>query len=150
MLKSARARSKVARMSCCDHEHDDEHEHDGAATGVANPAVIDLFGLDQQRDEVLLIMKEDRPWDGSDEQLHDVQEKFNAYVSFLLDGEMLAAHPELAGKKARIELHCAAMPDERGIALLGMIHDQLELQDIAMEVVVADAGGCGGGCTCHG
>jgi hypothetical protein len=120
-----------------------------AATGVANPAVIDLFGLDQQRDEVLLVMKEDRPWDGSDERLHEVQEKFNAYASFLLDGEMLAAHPELSGKKARIELHCADMPDERGIALLGMIHDQLELQEIGMEVVVADAGGCGSGCTCH-
>ena len=134
-------------MSCdCDH-HD--HEDDAALTGVANPAVIDLFGLDQQRDQVLLVMKEDRPWDGSDEQLHDVQEKFNAYVSFLLDGEMLAEHPELSGKKARIELHCASMPDERGIALLGMIHDQLELQDIAMEVVVADAGSCGAGCACH-
>jgi hypothetical protein len=132
------------------HEHDHDHEHEVAATGVANPAVIDLFGLDQKRDEVLLVMKEDRPWDGSDERLHEVQEKFNAYVSFLLDGELLAEHPELAGKKARIELHCADMPDERGIALLGMIHDQLELQEIGMEVVVADAGACGSGCTCHG
>jgi hypothetical protein len=137
-------------MSCdCEHEHN--HEEQGAATGVANPAVIDLFGLDQERDEVLLVMREDRLWEGSDEQLHDVQEKFNAYASFLLDGEMLAAHPELARKKARIELHSATMPDERGIALLGMIHEQLELQDIGMEVIVADAGGgCGAGCTCHG
>jgi hypothetical protein len=136
-------------MSCdCDHEHDD-HQHDDAATGVANPAVIDLFGFDKQTDQVLLVMKEDRPWDGADEQLHDVQEKFNAYVSFLLDGEMLAAHPELAGKKARIELHSATMPDERGISLLGMIHEQLELQDIGMEVIVADEGGCGAGCACH-
>lgn len=153
MLKNADARSKVASMSCgCEHEHEDEHEHEHevAATGVANAAVIDLFGLDQQRDEVLLVMKEDRPWEGSDERLHEVQEKFNAYVSFLLDGEMLAAHPELHGKKARIELHCADMPDERGIALLGMIHDQLELQEIGMEVLVADAGGCGTGCACHG
>src|SRR4051794_4842455 len=136
-------------MSCgCEHEHDDEHQD--AATGVANSAVIDMFGFDKARDEVLLVMNEERPWDGSDEQLHDVQEKFNAYVSFVLDGEMLAAHPELAGKKARIELRCAEMPDERAVALLGMIHDQLELQEIEMEVVVADAGGCGAGCSCHG
>ena len=136
-------------MSCgCEHEHN--HEEENAATGVANPAVIDLFGLDQQRDEVLLVMREDRLWEGSDDQLHDVQEKFNAYVSFLLDGEMLAAHPELQGKKARIELHSASMPDERGIALLEMIHEQLELQDIGMEVIVADAGSCGAGCACHG
>lgn len=133
----------------CEHEH--EHETGGApAAGVANPAVIDLFALDQKVDQVLLVMIEDRPWDGSDLRLHEVQEKFNAYVSFLLDGEMVAAHPELAGKSARIELRCAEMPDERALELLGMIHDQLALQEIKMEVVVADQqGGCGAGCTCH-
>lgn len=135
----------------CGHEHR-EHEHGGATvvTGVANPAVIDLFGLDQKTGEVLLIMNETRAWDGSDERLHEVQEKFNAYVSFVLDGEMLDAHPELQGKRARIELHCADMPDERAVELLGMIHDQLELQDIGMEVVVAQPGGCGADCACSG
>ncbi len=134
-------------MSGCNDECGCEHEN--VAAGVANPAVIDLFGLDKRADQVLLVMKEDRAWDGSDLRLHELQEKFNAYVSFLLDGEMQTEHPELAGKPARIELHCADMPDERAIELLGLIHDQLALQEIAMEVVVAEAGGCGGGCTCH-
>jgi hypothetical protein len=135
-------------MSDCDDNCACEHEH--VATGVANPAVIDMFGLDGRSDQVLLVMKEERPWDGSDLRLHELQEKFNAYVSFLLDGEMIAEHPELSGKSARIELHCAEMPDERALELLGMIHDQLELQEIGLEVVVPEAGGCGGGCTCHG
>jgi hypothetical protein len=134
----------------CAHEHDGEHDQ-ATATGVANPAVIDMFALDQQADEVLLVMMEDRPWDGSDERLHEVQEKFNAYVSFLLDGEMLAEHPELKDKRARIELRCADMPDERAVELLGNIHEQLALQEIKMEVLVADSGGgCGSGCSCHG
>jgi hypothetical protein len=34
----------------------------------------------------------------SDEQLLSLQERFNAYVSFLLDGEMESGHPELAGQ----------------------------------------------------
>ncbi|MBA2432883.1 MAG: hypothetical protein H0V56_12355, partial [Chthoniobacterales bacterium] len=113
-------------MSCSDHECGCEHEHKHDApqeTGVANPAVIDLFGHDSRTDEVILVMNEPRPWDGSDLRLHEVQEKFNAYVSFLLDGEMLAEHPELAGKRSRIELHCASMPDDRAVELLGMIHD---------------------------
>ncbi|MDQ2919480.1 MAG: hypothetical protein M3R10_06345 [Verrucomicrobiota bacterium] len=116
--------------------------------GLANPAVIDLFAHDQKTDEVLLVMKENRPWDGSDLRLHELQEKFNAYVSFLLDGEMLSAHPELAGKTARIELHCLDIPDERAVELLGLIHDQLALQEIKMEVVVAEAD-CGSACSCH-
>jgi hypothetical protein len=128
-----------------DHDHDQEGE---ALAGVANPAVIDLFGVDQKTDEVLLAMNELRPWDGSDERLHELQEKFNAYVSFLLDGEMIAAHPELTGKAARIELRCDHMPDERALGLLNLIHDQIALQDIKMEVIVAQQG-CGDACNCH-
>ena len=94
-------------------------------------------------------MNEPDPWDGSEARLHEVQERFNAYASFLLDGECAEAHPELAGKKARIEVRCAHMPDQRAIELLGMIHDQLAFQDIKMEVIVAEGpGDCGEGCTC--
>jgi hypothetical protein len=116
--------------------------------GVEQAGVIDFFALDQKTDEILLAMRESRPWDGSDERLHELQEKFNAYVSFLLDGEMIAAHPELAGKTARIELRCDHMPDDRALALLNLIHDQIALQEIKMEVVVAERG-CGDGCSCH-
>jgi len=120
---------------------DQQQEHEATQTGVANPAVIDLFGVDGKTGEIVLAMNESRPWDGSDEQLHQVQEKFNAYVSFLLDGEMTAAHPELAGKPARIELRCDQMPDERALELLNLIHDQLALQEIKMEVIVKGRGG---------
>ena len=124
-------------------------EDQKAPTGIANAAVIDLFAIDEKTGEVLLVMNEERPWDNSDLRLHELQEKFNAYVSFLLDGEMLAEHPDLAGKRARIELRSKAMPDERAIELLGLIHDQLALQEIGMEVVVAEAGESGAGCGCH-
>jgi hypothetical protein len=133
-------------MGICEHEH--EHEHEPANVGVANPGVIDLFALDEQTGEVLLAMHEPRPWDGSDERLHQLQEKFNAYASFLLDGEMVSAHPELAGKPSRIELRCEHMPDDRALELLNLIHDQIALQEIKMEVIVAEQG-CGGGCSCH-
>jgi hypothetical protein len=117
--------------------------------GVEQAGVIDLFAFDQKTDEVLLAMHEPRPWDGSDERLHQLQEKFNAYVSFLLDGEMIAAHPELAGKTARIELRCDQIPDDRALALLNLIHDQIALQEIKMEVIVAQKDDCGDSCSCH-
>jgi hypothetical protein len=117
--------------------------------GVEQAGVIDLFALDQKTDEILLAMHEPRPWDGSDERLHQLQEKFNAYVSFLLDGEMIAAHPELAGKTARIELRCDQMPDDRALALLNLIQGQIALQEIKMEVIVAQKDDCGDSCSCH-
>ena len=116
--------------------------------GIANPEIIDLFGVDQKTSEVLLVMHEPRPWDGSHEQLHEMQEKFNAYASFILDGEMTEAHPELAGRAARIQLRCEYIPGKEALALLQAIHDQLELQAIKVEVVVTEPR-CGDQCSCH-
>jgi len=98
--------------------------------------VIDVIAHEAKRGEVVLVMNETDEWNGSDEQLLALQERFNAYVSFLLDGEMAESHPELAGKPARIEVRCTHMPDSRALELLGLIHDQLAFQDIKLEVVM--------------
>jgi hypothetical protein len=103
--------------------------------------VIDMFAEDPKTGGVVLVMNQPDEWDGSDEQLLALQERFNAYVSFLLDGEMASEHPNLAGKSARIELRCAHMPDTPALELLGLIHDQLAFQEIELEVVVRDTAG---------
>jgi hypothetical protein len=104
--------------------------------------VIDVIAQDAKTGEVVLVMNEPNEWDSSDEQLLSLQERFNAYVSFLLDGEMESSHPELAGKPARIEVRCTHMPDARALELIGLIHDHLAFQDIKLEVVVrTDAAG---------
>ena len=119
-------------------------------SGVEQTGVIDFFAHDTKADELLLVMFESRPWGNSELQLFQLQEKFNAYVSFLLDGELAEAHPELAGKSARIELRCAQMPEGPTLDLLNAIHDQLALQEIRVEVIVEDqGGGCGTGCACQ-
>jgi hypothetical protein len=104
--------------------------------------VIDMIAHDPKSDFAVLVMNEPDTWDGSDARLYQLQERFNTYVSFLLDGEFAETHPDLAGKECRIEVRCAHMPDARAIELLGMIHDQLAFQDIKMEVVVLDKQGC--------
>jgi len=103
--------------------------------------VIDVIAHDPKTGEVVLVMNEPGEWSGSDEELLALQERFNTYVSFLLDGEMAEAHPELAAKPARIELRCVHMPDTRALELIGLIHDQLAFQEIKMEVVLRDATG---------
>ncbi len=112
---------------------------DPNATAKGRTGLIDVIAQDPKTGEVVLVMNNPDEWDDSDEQLLALQERFNAYVSFLLDGEMTESHPELAGKPARIELRCAHMPDTRPLELLGLIHDQLALQEIKLEVVVRNA-----------
>lgn len=109
--------------------------------------VIDVVAQDAKTGEVVLVMNEPEEWDGSDERLLTLQDRFNAYVSFLLDGEMAEAYPELAGKPARIELRCRHMPDARALELLGLIHDQLAYQEIKMQVIVRDDPPLPGGAT---
>ena len=127
-----------------------EPDEKATPNGIEQAGVIDFFAHDPKTDEVLLVMFESRPWDDSELQLFQLQEKFNAYVSFLLDGEMADAHSELAGKNARIELRCSEMPKGRALDLLSAIHDQLGLQEIRVEVIAGDEGdNCGGACACH-
>ena len=110
--------------------------------------VIDVIAEDPKTGEVVLVMNGPNAWDSSDEELLALQERFNAYVSFLLDGEMAEAHPELAGKPTRIDLRCAQMPDARALELLGLIHEQLALQEIKLVVVIGEQTRSDGHCDC--
>lgn len=100
--------------------------------------VIDMIAHDPKTDEAVLVMNEAEPWNGSDERLFQLQERFNAYVSFVLDGEFAELDPNLAQKRVRIEVRCAHLPDARALDLLALIHDQLALQEIKVEVVVKE------------
>ena len=100
--------------------------------------VIDMIAHDPKSDEAVLVMNEPEPWNDSAKRLFHLQERFNAYVSFLLDGEFAEWDPKLAQKRARIEVRCAHMPDSRALDLLGQIHDQLAHQEIDVQVVVKE------------
>jgi hypothetical protein len=100
--------------------------------------VIDMIAHDPKTDEAVLVMNEPKPWNDSDERLIELQERFNAYVSFLLDGEFAESDPTLAQKRTRIEVRCAYMPGSRAIELLGQIRDQLAHQEIDVQVIVKE------------
>ena len=100
--------------------------------------IVDVIAEDKRSGEVVLVMNEANEWDSSDDELLALQERFNAYVSFLLDGELAEVHPELVGKPARIELRCGQMPEARALEFLGLIHDQLAFQEIRLEVIVTN------------
>jgi hypothetical protein len=100
--------------------------------------VIDMIAHDPKTDEAVLVMNEPEPWTHSDDRLFQLQERFNAYVSFLLDGEFAEWDPNLARKRARIEVRCAHMPDNRAIELMGQIRDQLAHQEIDVQVIVKE------------
>lgn len=119
------------------------------ASGVENPAVIDLIAHDPSTDSVTLGMIEARPWDGSELQMFQLQEKINAYLSFALDGELPEAYPALAGKPLVLQLDCAEVPPEPVQQFLKVVSQQISLQGIKLRIRVM-GGGCGEGCGCAG
>lgn len=116
--------------------------------GVEHAHVIDIIAHDSKTDEVALIMLEQRPWDGSQLRLFQLQEKINAYLSFMLDGEMAEAYPQFTGKKLRLQLDCVGMPGSDVVGFLSAVREQIAFQEINLEVRVMGDGGCGEGCAC--
>ena len=115
-----------------------------APKGIEHAGVIDFLGFDQATAEVLMVMVERRPWHHLEEQLFQLQEKLNAYLSFALDGEMTEAYPQFVGKALRMRLECAEPPPEESIGFLQHVYEQSALQGISFEVEVAPTTcGCG-------
>ena len=107
--------------------------------GLENPGVLDALAYDARADKLVLAIYETRPWLGEETQLFQLQEKLNAYLSFVLDGELNDAYPELAGKTVEIQLRTVHELDEKTLAFVGLVREQLALQRIAFEIARIDA-----------
>jgi hypothetical protein len=110
--------------------------------------VIDALGIDETSGRVILVIRHDAPWAGTDAQLYLLQEKLNAYLSFALDGEMAEAHPDFAQRPLGLRIETAAKPDPRTLRLLSHVRRQVEFQDITLEIRVRQPSDCGSGCGC--
>jgi hypothetical protein len=120
---------------------------------VEHTAVIDLLAENPATGRVELVMFEPRPWDRGEDQLFQLQEKLNAYMSFALDGEMAEAYPALSGRPLSLVLRCVELPPPEAVGFLAQVREQIALQGIDLEVRYAreaeDGVRCGESCGCH-
>jgi hypothetical protein len=107
--------------------------------GLEHPAVLDAFAHDKRRDTLVLAMYETRPWTGEEAHILQLQEKLNAYASFILDGEMAESFPQFVGKPVEIQLRTRHQPDPVTLGFLNQAKDQLSLQQITIETIRIDS-----------
>jgi hypothetical protein len=107
--------------------------------GLEHPAVLDAFAHDKRRDTLVLAMYETRPWTGNEAHILQLQEKLNAYASFILDGEMAEAFPQFVGKPVEVQLRTRHQPDPLTLGFLNQAKDQLSLQQITIETIRIEA-----------
>jgi hypothetical protein len=102
--------------------------------GVENPRVIDLVTYDPRYGEYVLIMTEERQWDGSADRVLQLQEKVNNYLLFALDGQMVKEYPDSAGKPIRLQLDCVAEPDAESARFIELLREKLRREGIRLIV----------------
>ena len=101
---------------------------------IEDPDTVDLV-VARRDGTVVLSMFEERPWDGSDTRLRELEDKVNSYVTFVVDGHMRRQHPDLEPKQVQIRLDYVGRMDERTRALLPAI--ELTLAEYGIEFVIA-------------
>jgi len=111
-------------------------------SGVEHTHVIDVVAEDEATGEIVLVMKEPRPWDGTELQLFQLQEKINTYLSFALDGEMWEEFPQFVERPLRLQLDCVEPPDGTALQLLSAVREQIGYRGINLIVRVAPISGC--------
>ena len=120
-----------------------------SGNGLEHPGVLDALAHDAREHKVVLAMYETRSWEG-EWQLFQLQEKLNAYLSFVLDGEMSEAFPQLAGVPVEIQLRTIIEPSEGAWDLIRRIREQLKFQDMTFTVTQVAGDSCGTDCGCAG
>jgi len=94
--------------------------------GVENPKVIDLVTITTAGD-VVLVMIDDRPWDGGVVRLAQLQDKINHYLAFALDGDMFVKFPQTRGRPLSLRLDCSTEPDARTREFLVAVATQVDV-----------------------
>ena len=108
--------------------------------GVFNPRVVDLVSFDGEREEVVLLMLEERAWESDPEQLRQLEAKFNAYLGYVLDGHLVQQYPHYAGKSVCFRLDCAERPRGEVEAMLRAMQNFASAEEIRLVVqVIQDA-----------
>ena len=103
--------------------------------GVRFPKVIDLISFDESNDFVIVTMLEDRPWGDSEEQLDQLQDKFNNYVDYILDGWLYSQYPQYESKKCIIRVQGTHPPDLKQSKFFESMKRFCSEQKLGFEVV---------------
>lgn len=104
--------------------------------GVHNPKVVDLISLDRERGEVVLLMLEQRVWGAAPEQPRQLEEKFNRYLSYVLDGFLVEQYPQYKDLPVCIRLDCAMPPGDEERRMLASMKSFAATHEIRFEVGV--------------
>jgi len=106
--------------------------------GVQYPDIIDKV-MREKDGGVSLVMREDRPWDGSEARLAELRKKINTYATYARQGQLAKDFPDLAGKPVSLQLWCIQhRPDPKVMEFLDRANAQLAQHSLQIRVRVIE------------
>lgn len=97
---------------------------------------IDAIGIGNDSGKVVLTVSDHLEWD--DEHLLLLQEKLNAYISFIESGELFDAYPDAKGRLAVINIVCKYSLNQRGLDFVGRLKNILDGAGIELSIHVSN------------
>jgi len=104
--------------------------------GVQYSDIIDKV-IPAKDGSVVLVMREDRPWDGSEDRFVELRRKINTYAAYARQGQLQRDFPDLVGRPVSFQLWCIQhRPDPKVIEFLDRANAQLALHSLQVSVRV--------------
>jgi len=106
--------------------------------GVQYPDIIDNV-IQEEDGSVVLLMREDRPWDGSEQRIAELKSKIDTYAAYACKGQLAKDFPHLAGKKVSFRLFCVQhRPDPKTMQFLDQVNARLSPHSLQLKVQVVE------------
>jgi hypothetical protein len=105
-------------------------------SGLDRPDVIDVVAVNRHRRVWLIGFDHQRPWDNTGPEFDALKRKIDAYVTFVVSGQLKARFPESEGKPVEIRIHSQSKPPMRIHAYLASIRPWLRQHGISLVVKV--------------
>jgi hypothetical protein len=93
---------------------------------VDNPKTVDVVSVDRATGEVVLDITDHLDWSDEKGHIMMLQNKINAYASFIESGEFESSYPSAKGRPPVIHVACMNKPTSFAIRFFDLVRDSLE------------------------
>ena len=110
---------------------------------IDNPNTIDGMAIDREGNALVLLLVDHLPWEGQEapseiDHLALLQDKTNAYISFLESGQFKESYPDEDFAMAAIQMHFKHDITENAEKFLNAVQDQVGQLGVKIEAVIAE------------
>jgi len=79
---------------------------------------IDLVGFNQKKNQVNLLLLDQRTWEDPKEHIDRIQERILAYVKYVEDGSFIQDYPQMIGVEIIIRVVFKYVPTDEGMSYI--------------------------------